>query len=318
MAGRVASSTRALPTERSCSTSGPTVSHHEGVGRAARSQLAAFFALAYAISWLFWAPLWLPAFGIHGLRVLPFQHALGALGPIVAADVVSAAQFGLRGPADLLRRMVDPRGRLLGWIAVALLGPVALYALAVAGARLAGTSASLADLGHSREFPQFTALGFLAYNVVSFGFGEEAGWRGFALPRLQSRHSALIASVLLTVGWAVWHVPLFFYRPGYTSMSAAGIAGWFVSLLTGSILLTALYNGSRGSILVVALFHASMDVAFTSDVASPLIVNVLGALVTVCAVGVVAATRPRTLSPSGTRLQPSIEPSNHRRGARQL
>ncbi len=74
--------------------------------------LAAFFALAYAISWLLWAPLWLPALGIGGLPAFRFQHALGALGPVAAAFVVSAAQAGRAGPADLLRRMGLWRGRL--------------------------------------------------------------------------------------------------------------------------------------------------------------------------------------------------------------
>lgn len=270
-----------------------------------------FFALAYGISWLMWAPLWLPPLGVRGLPVLPFHHALGALGPITAALLVSSAESGLRGPVDLVRRMVDPRGRL-GWATIALLAPVALLALAVAGLRLVGSSVSLAGLGSSREFPQFSAIGFLAYNIVSFGFGEEAGWRGFALPRLQASHSALCATMLLTVGWALWHVPLFLYRPGYTSMSAVGIAGWFVSLLTGSILLTALYNNSRGSILVVALFHASVNVVFTSDFDSPVLVNVLGALITVCAVGVVAVT--------GRRLCPAMasRSAKHTRQARVL
>jgi membrane protease YdiL (CAAX protease family) len=128
-----------------------------------------------------------------------------------------------------------------------------------------------------------------------------------ALPRLQAKHSALGAATLVALGWALWHVPLFLYRPGYTSMSATGIAGWFVSLLTGSILLTSLYNNSRGSILVVALFHASIDVVFTSDFDSPALVNALGALITVCAAGVVAVTGPRTLSRHGKWLGLSIE-----------
>ena len=264
-----------------------------------RYPLAIFFALACVISWLLWAPLWLPAFGVDGLPTLPFHHALGALGPIAAAFLVSTAETGVAGPADLVRRMGLWRGRLV-WVAVALLAPLALLMLAVVGASLvSGERVSLTGLGRSREFPQLSAVGFLAYNVVSFGYGEEVGWRGFALPRLQARHSALVASLLLTLGWALWHAPLFLYRPGYTSMNAAGVAGWLFSLVTGAVLLTWLYNGSKGSLLVVALFHAAVDVAFTSALSSPLVVNIAGALITVCGVIVLVATGPGYLSRRG-------------------
>ncbi len=264
-----------------------------------RHPLASFFAIAYGISWLLWAPLWLPAFGVEGLPVLPFHHALGAAGPIAAAFLVSAQETGRAGPRDLLHRMILWRGRLR-WVAVALFGPFVLLALALAGAFLMGTeNVSLSGVGISREFPQFTAVGFLIYNIVSFGYGEEVGWRGFALPRLQSRHSALGATLLLTVGWAFWHTPLFLYRPGYVSMNAAGIAGWFFSLLTGAILLTWLYNESKGSLLVVALFHATVDVAFTSDLSTQALVNSAGVLITIWGLVILVLVGPRYLARHG-------------------
>ncbi|MEO7792021.1 MAG: CPBP family intramembrane glutamic endopeptidase, partial [Vicinamibacterales bacterium] len=269
------------------------------IGMSRRYPLATFWALAYAISWLLWAPLWLPAFGVDGLPTLPLHHALGSLGPIAAAFLVSAAETGVAGPADLLRRMGLWRGRLV-WVAVALLAPLAVLMLAVVAASLvSGDRLSFTGLGQSRDFPQLSAAGFLAYNVVSFGYGEEVGWRGFALPRLQARHSALVASLVLTLGWALWHAPLFLYRSGYTSMNAAGVTGWFFSLVTGAVLLTWLYNGSKGSLLVVAFFHAAVDVAFTSAISSPLVVNIAGALVTVCGVMVLVVTGPRYLSRRG-------------------
>jgi uncharacterized protein len=264
-----------------------------------RYPLLAFFALAWGISWLVWAPLWLPAFGVNSLPKVPYHHAFGALGPIAAAFLVSGVETGRAGTGDLLRRMVLWRGRN-GWMAVACVAPFALLALAMAGASLIDDdNVSLAGLGRSREFPEFSAVAFLAYNIASFGYGEEVGWRGFALPRLQARHSALVSAILVTLGWALWHAPLFLYRPGYTGMNAAGIAGWLFSLVTGSVLLTWLYNGSRGSLLIVAIFHAAIDVVFTSESSSPVVVNAAGALITVWGIVVVVATGPGYLSKRG-------------------
>jgi membrane protease YdiL (CAAX protease family) len=264
-----------------------------------RHPIITFFLLAYGISWVVWAPLWLPAFGLRGLPVLPFHHALGAIGPVTAGLVMAAVEGGRAGATDLLRRMVLWRGRLR-WVGVALAGPFLLVSVgALVAWAVGGETLSLAGLGVSREFPQFSFLAFLAYNMVSFGYGEETGWRGYALPRLQARHTAFGATLLLAVGWAMWHGPLFLYRPGYTSMGIGGIAGWFVSLLTGAILLTWLFNASRGSLLVVALFHATVDIAFTSDVASPISVNTTGALITVWGVVVLVVTGPRFMSFAG-------------------
>ena len=261
--------------------------------------LVTFFMLACGISWLLWMPLWLPSFGIAGLPVLPFHHALGALGPIMAAFIVTAMESGRAGCSDLLQRMVLWHGRLL-WIAVALFAPYALLLVAVVASSLfAGETFSFAGFGRSREFPQFSVLAFLAYNIVSFGYGEEVGWRGFALPRLQARHSAWVASLQLTLGWAMWHLPLFLYRPGYTGMDALGVAGWLLSLLTGAVLLTWLYNESRGSILIVAVFHATVDVAFTSSIATPPVVSIAGALITIWGIIVLLVAGARHLSRRG-------------------
>lgn len=263
------------------------------------TSLVAYFALAYGLSWAIWTPLWLPALGCEGLPVLPYHHALGAFGPMVAAFTVTTGTAGRSGATRLLRRMGAWTGRL-GWIVVALLGPLLVLLVAAGAARVATDAPiSLEGIGRSAELPGLGLVGFLLYNVLTFGYGEEVGWRGFALPRLQARYSALGATALLTLGWAGWHAPLFLYRPGYMEMGLAGASGWLVSLVTGAVLLTWLYNESRGSLLVVALFHASVDVAFTSGVSSEMVVNVAGALITFWGIAVVVRTGPSCLARKG-------------------
>ena len=145
--------------------------------------------------------------------------------------------------------------------------------------------------GLSEEFPELGVLGFFAFNLVFYGFGEETGWRGFALPELQRRHGRFTAVTLLTIFWAVWHIPLFFYRPGYVSMNWTGIVGWVISLWTGSLLLSWLHNVTKGNLLVVSIFHATIDIAFFAAATDPVTTNGMGFLITVLAIVVVTIQR---------------------------
>ena len=167
------------------------------------------------------------------------------------------------------------------WLAIAVLIPSALFFLAtVIVAGFYGEPIAWKNLGRGLEFPELPRPVYWLATLFFYGFGEEVGWRGFALPRLQSRFSALRASLLLALGWAGWHLPLFFFSPGLSTLGAAGMVGWLFSLALGSILLTWLFNSSRGSVAAVALFHAVLDVYFVSPVAKTL-PNVMGALLTV-------------------------------------
>jgi uncharacterized protein len=255
-------------------------------------QLSFFFTLSYAISWLIWLPLYGPSLGIAGLPVLPYHHALGALGPLLAALAANAV-FREKPVRGLFVSMLEARSVLM--LLVALLAPFLLLLIALL---ISGDirQVSLYDIGRSEEFPQWTIGVLFLYNIFTFGYGEETGWRGYALPLLQRRFNALHSSLILTVFWAVWHWPLFLYRLGYISMDIAGATGWVLSLLTGSVLLTWLYNSSRGSILVCAIFHATIDVAFTSKSIDSIAMSYLGVLVTILGLIIVLLKKPANLS----------------------
>jgi len=264
--------------------------------------VATFWVLACAISWLLWAPLWLPAFGIEGLPAVGHQHELGALGPIVAAFLVTGREGGREAVVRLARRLVRVRGAT-GWLALAVLGPLALLAGAIQAAQFGGDPGiGFAGFGRTPEVPDGPLVLAFAVALLTFGYGEEVGWRGFALPRLQRGRAALSATARLTLLWAVWHVPLFLYRPGYSAMGPAAIAGWLVSLFLGAVVLTWLWNASRGSLPVVAMFHASIDVAFTSRIGSTAAVNATGALVTIWGILVLLFAGPKTLARGRSRV----------------
>jgi uncharacterized protein len=258
-------------------------------------QLLIFFALAYLISWIIWLPLYGHIFGINNLPVLPFHHAFGGLGPLIASFLTTWIFFKKDGVKKLLAKCFQIKPLI--YFTVALLSPFLLALLAMLiNYFIIQTPMNLSGLLTTKEFPQFNLPSFFIYNLIFFGFGEEVGWRGFALPRLQNKMNALKASVVLTLFWALWHLPLFFYRPGYTAMEFAGIAGWVFSLLTGSILLTWLYNSSRASILICAVFHSTVDIAFTADIADKNIVNYMGFLITVWGILTIIILKPKNLA----------------------
>ena len=229
---------------------------------AARHPMVAFTVLAYTLSWVCWLPLLADRQGWVGWSASPYLHLLGGLGPAVAAIVVTGVVAGRAGVAGLVARA---RRGPPGWLAVAVLGPLALFAVAVLVARmLEGSWPDLSRFGASTEYPALPLVVFWPANLVFYGFGEEIGWRGFAQPALQRRRSALGAALAVSVIWAGWHVPLFGITATYRAMSAIGFVGFFLSMIAGALVLAWLFLRSGGSILVVAAFHASFDIATTT------------------------------------------------------
>jgi len=105
---------------------------------------------------------------------------------------------------------------------------------------------------------------FFVMLMITGGLGEELGWRGFMLPRVQARHNALVASLIVGILHGLWHVPMFFIEglSPYQEMAAASniivvIAGYTLLYVTPwSILYTCLLNNTRGSLLLIAVLHA--------------------------------------------------------------
>ena len=214
--------------------------------------LTAFFLLAFLLSWIVEVPLALKAQDVWQ-RSIPFSlHYLAAYGPLLAALMVTAVSEGRAGVRDLFGRIfrwrVSPR-----WWLVAF-SPLLFYALVAFVLWLfQGRPPDLTILGKVNFLPRL-GLAALPLWIVTFGIGEETGWRGFALPRLQRRYGPLKATVIIWFFWALWHLPLFFY-----SYEPAILLGFLPGLLAGALVFTWLYNETAGSILIVAVWHGTFN-----------------------------------------------------------
>jgi uncharacterized protein len=227
-----------------------------------RHQLATYLGLTFAISWAIWLGLILGSLHIQ-TPAGAVLNVIAIAGPSIAA-LVLATVSGRSELRCLLAGFSLSRwsGR---WTVVALVLPLTMMMAAIA--------VSVAAFGAPRPGLTRSLAGVMLFEFVRVLFlggpvEEELGWRGFALPRLQQHRNALDASILLGLVWGFWHLPLYFVLgTGQSEMLRAGASpafaiggfiGWTIGL---SVLFTWLFNQTGGSLIVVILFHASVNLA---------------------------------------------------------
>ena len=236
--------------------------------------LVAYLGLAFLVSWAYWVPVVLAG----GTA----SHYPGLLGPLVAAVVVTAATDGRTG----LRRMVGGLGAPRWWAwAVA---PLLVGAVGVVVADALGNGPSADDLADMPGVPAWSWPAVFLVVLLVGGFGEEAGWRGLAWPRLRQHLSLRDAALLLTAPWALWHLPLFWIDSGLASMPLYVVPGWLVGLASGAVVLGWLYERS-GSLALVALAHTSVNMASGTQGGEGLVAAIVSAAVIAAAVLILRA-----------------------------
>lgn len=241
--------------------------------------LGSFVALAYAISWAWAFPFVAVGDLIEKGVGWPTNFPAG-FGPALAAFLVTALVWGRGAVRDLLCRMARWRMPMRWWAAT--LSPLAFLTVALAVAAAVGKLPHGSAFGRYSGFP---AIGVVpvAVIVVMVTFGEEIGWRGFALPLLQRRYGALAAALLVTPIWALWHLPYFFTVTTYRGFAPVGYVGFVFGLACGSIVLTWLYNGTGGSILACAIWHGLYNLETGTAAANSTIQAVTSAFVYILA-----------------------------------
>jgi uncharacterized protein len=256
-----------------------------------RHPIITFFVLTYALTWGF-LPL-----GIFGTT-----------GPLIAALIVISITHGLSGLRDLGSRMIRWR---VGWIwwALAIGLPLAVHLLTVG-----------LNVGLGAPAPSLSQFSPLSGLIVVFAvrlidpldgpMGEEPGWRGFALPRLQAERSPLSATLILAVLVTLWHLPLWVLPQFGASPNL--ILGDILGTVGVTLWYTWLFNHTGGSVLMTIVAHATEGTiqteAFWSAGAAAARMSLLyGVVWLAVAIGLVIFDRQlwRGPAPAPARVQPA-------------
>lgn len=203
-------------------------------------------------------------FDLANAGVMPFHvpflvSLLVGYGIVLAAIGETWVALGRRGVLDLLGRFLIVRVGWVWFLWALLLQPL-LQFLAVW--IHCGITRSNIDFNATFAAKMFGPSASFALFVIPFLLvdaltnGEEIGWRGFVLPRLQADYNALAASLMVGIFWGLWHIPKF-WGSLYTSQFA-----WFLlGIMLNAVLYTWLFNSTNGSLLLATLFHASGNTA---------------------------------------------------------
>ncbi|USN96549.1 MAG: CPBP family intramembrane metalloprotease [Candidatus Nomurabacteria bacterium] len=208
--------------------------------------------MAYLLPWLVWGT------SVAQQNKLLTWHIPQSLafwfGLTIATYGVAALSGGKVAVIDLLKRLVrfrvKPVWYVISLVVVPIISIVALLIYYLFG-------------GENKHFAtDITTSSLLLVFLIEwwlFLITEETAWRGFALPRLQKKFTPLNASLILGLLWGLWHIPLFMIADSF--QANLPFVGFLISAIATSILTSWVFNNSRGSVLLVAIFHAVTDVS---------------------------------------------------------
>lgn len=213
--------------------------------------LAPFLAISFGLTWGLAALLFIAydqitaIFGEVSMSNPLFILAVYA--PLIASIIMVWNKFGFKKLGAFFRRATLARTSPWWWVFIVFVIPLAMYA----GAAIKGTANS--PFPFAPWYLVFPAL----VQALLLGPMEEFGWCGIALPIMQRKYTPFVAGLLHGIIWMTWHIPAFLI--GGTPQSAWSFLPFAIGGIAGSMIITALFNDSRGSILLPALIHFQLN-----------------------------------------------------------
>lgn len=235
-----------------------------------KKPLLSFFLLTYIISWGIWTPIVVnyyrnpfPISFAETPLYLILLAFLGFFGPTFAALIMAGVEDGRKG----IKRLFSGWKRWqigIPWYLAILISQIVI--------ELAATWLYITVYDVSPEITWHAWYGvfpmFLQAAILGGAIAEETGWRGYALPRLMNTKNALTSSILIGLIWGVWHLPISLI-PGANFPVPLNPVLFGIFILNAtfiSVVMTWLFNNSRGSILICYLYHALLNTSIFGSI----------------------------------------------------
>ncbi len=211
--------------------------------------IARFFVLTFITSWVCW--LLLPRISDIPEHIILM---LGSFGPSTVGLILVVVTDGFQGFTTLLKKAFIWRVGVQ-WYLISFFGAAVIIIIALFVHQQNG--GVVIQLNDPRQwyliFPGF--LQVLFFSVI----GEEFGWRGYVLPRLLKQFNPLVSSIILGLLWGMWHLPLW-QMPG-NFHAQIPLLLFILHDVALSILMTWMYQNTKGSLLIALIFHTSVNLA---------------------------------------------------------
>jgi membrane protease YdiL (CAAX protease family) len=228
-----------------------------------RFQIFLFFLLTLAISWAVWIPA--TAAKLNGeTSILAPEGLIGGTARWMPGLVAILLSFLIMGKTGIGKLFQPIRTWRVGffWYVFALFFQVVVF---YAGKLIDTLLGNLYEVTSPLHSVYGSQAALMAPMVILFAFpgafAEELGWRGYVLPRLQNKYNALLSSVVIGIIWGAWHIPLLIYFGDLGVNNIPGYVVAVVNFIPVAITYTWIYNNTKGSLLLVTLFHLGQQLS---------------------------------------------------------
>ncbi len=241
------------------------------IARLTEKPILYFFIFSFLISWILWIPLlyghfkygWTGFEGNSWTSYKPWLLFFGALGPAISAMIMTYLIDGKNGVKALFKRVIQWRVKIMWW----LIGFYVWWIIASIIAIIFSLK-PIQDitLGFVFSLINIPALIFVIQFPVLIGmFGEELGWRGFALPKLLDKYDPIVSSLILALPWVFWHTPLAVFQEWRGNLPIETfLLNYIIVVFPLTLIFTWFFQKTKGSVLLIMVLHGSFNLTFNA------------------------------------------------------